>query len=516
MAYEKRELKYKLKAYLEEKISNGAHKGAFCYYGNLLDKECETLVSAGCAGPSKKFSKDSIVRYASNTKLIGGLILAKCIEENIVTLNDQVSKYLPEFNKNLQYYDDNNVVQTTDGNEILLSHLVSMSTGLGYYFFYWGNLYPIFGLLLTGDPPKPFSKANALRNEKLKEYLDQTGQFTDWGFDTRIYNHLKSGKKMPSFKKYVEALTSVPLLFKPGTNSTRESVYGLDMDVLGACLNVAVKAKGHKNLYSYFKKKFMEPMHIDDIYQIGNEDRIKQLVNDKLIDTAFRRPLNNLQPDGTEFAPDPSAEYLEKKPGEIVWSTQYQDGFRYNELLYKLSGPDHFEYDPYQGYLGGGFFGSLKSYAKILGLICNKGKYKGKRIIGEGALALVTQPTIPEYKSFAVAKLNNKEVSDFQSDQASKAAEGTLSYGYNEHWAMGSVGGNTAFVDALYMRPYSNKNTLRWGGYYGASYIVDTESGNFVYIGVEEDGGSQKFDDPLVWAGEVFLWVNSTPSCDSR
>lgn len=508
MALDNRELRKKLKCYLKNKIADGKHKGAFCYYGNLLNRHDKGFVSAGCAGPHQKFEPNSIVRYASNTKLIGSLILAKCIEDNIVTLKDAVSAYLPEFNKQLEYYKSDNTIDTVDGNTILLSHLASMSTGLGYYFFYWGNLYPIFGSLLTGDLPKPFSKANQLRNEKLKAYLDNTGQFTDWYFDTRIYKHLKDGNKIPSFKKYVEALTSVPLLFKPGTNSTREAVYGLDMDVLGACLNVAVKNHGYKSLFSYFKKNFLCPMKINDIFQIGNPDRDDELIEEKLVDTGFRRPVDNLQPDGTQFAPDPSQLYLQTMAGKMAWATEFKDGFRYNDLFFRLSGPKHFECDPYQGYLGAGFFGSIKSYSKILALICNDGIYKGQRIIGAESLKLISAPALPEYTSFGVAKLNVPELGNFLNPNISPETEGLLSYGYNEHWNIGNVGGNTAFVDALYMRPYSNKDTLRWGGYYGASYIVDTATGNFVYIGVEEDGGSQKFDDPLTWAGEVFLWMN--------
>ena len=278
---------------------------------------------------------------------------------NIVTLKDSVGTYLEEFkNQQFQYYNPDGTIasDTVDSNTINLGHLVSMSTGLNYYFISWGALYPVFNSLIGATGP--LSLSNNARNAAINSTAHGSGQFTDWQFDTTIYNFLKNGGLFPSFKRYVQVLTSVPLAFKPGMNSMRENVYGLDMDVLGACLNVAVQNFGYNSIYDFFKKNFLQPMNIDDMFQIGNPDRPCDVAK-RLAMTAFRRPQNNLQPDGTVFAADPSLDYLANKAGQLVWANEYEDGFRYDELLFTLAGPKYFEADPYQGYFGAGWISSL-------------------------------------------------------------------------------------------------------------------------------------------------------------
>lgn len=506
-------LNRKIESYLEERISGGVHKGAFAIYGNAKNPKSKKVASAGYARPGKRYSKNTHIRLASQSKFIGGLSVAKCIELGIVKLSDPVGLYLKEFNnKQFQYYNTDGTIadDTVDSNIITLGHLVSMTSGLNYYFISWGNMYPGFKELI-GDS-KPLSESNNTRNAAIIKMAHKTGQFADWQFDPDIYKHMKSGKLFPSFKKYVKILTTIPLAFMPGTNSMREAVYGLDMDVLGACLNVAVQKAGYKSIFKFFKKYYLKPMEINDMYIIGDSDRPAD-ADELLATTAFRRPKNNLQPDGTIFAPDPSPEYLAHKAGQLVWADEYEDGFRYNETLFRLSGPKYFEKDPYQGYFGAGWISSLSSFCRFFELMVNNGLYRGKRIVNAEPLKMILMPILPEYVSFALGRFNDPNIAKSTSELANPKYEAMFLYGYNEHWSIGNGMGNTAFVDSLYDHK-TNKNCIRWGSYYGTNYICDLQTGNYVMTGYQEDANSLKIDDSSSWLYDIFNMINEPSVVD--
>jgi len=501
---------------LEGGIANGAHKGGFALYGNFKE-EARFFQSAGYAKPRSHYKKNTIIRFASQSKILGGFILAKAIEEGFINLTDPIYNYVPEFGKPLEYFlEDGNVSPTKfDGKQILVSHLLSMSTGLGYYFASWGNIYK--GLNgATGLPPLPFAEANRKRNEAINAAVG-TELFWDWQFDPRILKKSQAlGFKLPSMKKYIGVLTSVPLLFKPGTNSLRNVCYGMDYDVLGAVVNVAINRKTGLDVWSFFKKYFLDPMDIHSFFQIGNPDKPADLKK-RLAQTAFRRPKDNKQADGTSFAPDPSPEYLDQNAGKLAWTSDYpNDGFGYNESLFTEI---LVENDPYQGYFGAGYGGTPYDYSKFFELLFGKGVFRCVRILSENSVKFLTTPSLPEYISFGLEFLNKKGnlgVNNFLSDSAGAENQALLAVGYNESWCAGCCTGNGAFVDALYNTSNNtiSATTLRWGSYYGTNYLFDWETGNYVMSGVQEDANSLKLPPPPAsndnsgaWAGTIFAWL---------
>ena len=510
-------LRCRVEALLTNGIKGGVHKGGFAYYGNKKTGE-DHFVGAGKASPAKPaspgspasptraYTRETIIRFASQSKLLGCLIFVKALEDGLLKVTDSVSDYLPEFKQTLSYYSPDGTTTTEfPGEDVKVSHLMSMSTGLGYYFSSWGRLNTIFGGL-TGAPPLPFAEANRTRNAAVRSKLGDN-LFWDWQFDTRILKASKApGFKLPSMKSYVGALTSVPLLFKPGTNSLRGVVYGMDLDVLGAVVSVAIKrGTTFTSTWEYFKSSFLAPMNIQSFFQIGNKEKPAGL-SAKLAQTAFARPVGS---DAT-FAPDPSQDYLDNAAGTLVWTSDYpEDGFGYNEDLFtKIL----VENDPYQGYYGAGYGGTPADYSKFFELIGNKGVFNKQRLLSENSVKFLLTPTLPEYISFGLESFNG-DFNNFTSPNADVGKEGLLAFGYNEHWCLGIVKGNTAFVDSLYSKPYMSDTTIRWGSYYGTNYFYDYQTGNFVMAGVQEDANSQQFEnkdyESTNWASTIFSWLQN-------
>ena len=498
-------------------IKNGNHKGAFAIYGNVKDQS-QGFVGVGESAKGKPWTSANIIRFASQSKLIGSIVLMKVLEEGLVSLSDPVSKYMPEFSRQLSYYDSsNNVVTGLDGNTILVSNLASMSTGLGYQWVDWGATYGGLFFFYGPTAPAPFSSANTLRFAAMNAKLRANGLFWDWDFDPTIYQASQaSGFLLPSFKRFVDAVISpdVPLLFKPGSNSTRDSVYGLDYDILGGVVNVAVKNAGYASFWDYFTKKFLTPMSITSFSQIGNPVKPQNL-SSLIVKTAFRRPPGNLQPDGTQFAPDADPAYLATQAGNLVWAADYNDGFRYNEVLPTTVVA---EPDDYQGYFGSGFSGTPGDYCKFFELIVGNGIYRNIRLVDAQFMSMLTNPTLPEFSSFGIARFNvfaSPNFNNFNSPIANPLAQGLFVVGYNEHWGFGNANGNTSLVDSLYQTNSMSKTVLRWGGYYGTNYYLDYSTGNYVIAGIQEDANSLKTGTSGYngWAGTIFGWLTSPSSC---
>jgi CubicO group peptidase (beta-lactamase class C family) len=524
-----------VKGLLEKGIAGGNHKGGFALYGNLKDDTREFVGVGASNRQGSPYDKSTIIRFASQSKLLGGICLAKALEEGIIKLSDPIYKYYPAFAANFSYYNqDGTVTDTFDGKTILVSNLLSMSTGLGYYFTNWGNLYP----LMTGTGPFPTqtSVANTNRNALIKSKLatNPNGLFWDWQFDPRInkaYWDNPTGFQLATMCDYIEFLLgNIPFLFKPGTNSLRDTCYGMDYDFLGAVLNKAIQAKNPKsNTWKYMKEKFLEPMHIKSFFQIGNADRPKCL-RKKLAETEFRRPVGNTLPKYplVEFAPDESPEYKATKEGQLVWASEFpNDGFYYNETLFTKV---FIKNDPCNGYFGAGWGGTPYDYSKFFELIFGRGMFRGQRIISEVALKLVTTSSLPEFDSFWLLSVNKppnpssteanpvaqvEPYTNFLSQLSglpTGLGDKPLAFGYNETWCAGVVRGNRSFYDALYANDGSfTETSIRWGSYYGTNYFLDTETGNYVMAGVQRDANSYPSNSPTDnadnWATIIFKWL---------
>jgi CubicO group peptidase (beta-lactamase class C family) len=149
---------------------------------------------------------DTLFRYASLTKPIVTAAALALIDRGALTLNDPVTKWLPDFKPKL-----------ADGSApaITIRQLMTHTSGLGY--------------ALSEPPDGPYHRAN------VSDGLDQPGL---------------------DFAENLRRLASVPLRQRPGT----AWMYSLSIDVLGAILEKAA----NKSLPDVVADLVTQPLGIED------------------------------------------------------------------------------------------------------------------------------------------------------------------------------------------------------------------------------------------------------------
>ena len=123
--------------------------------------------------------------------------------------------------------------------------------------------------------------------------------------------------------------------------------------------------------------------------------------------------------------------------------------------------------------------GKLSDFAKILKLLINKGKYKTVNENGnEVWVELLKEQTV---KFLLSSKVLNPEMWTFGSNSYN------LSYLY-ETWAGGMAKVNNLQSPNI---PFSfGENVYNWSGYYGNTFIFDTDTGNYIISGTQVSGSS--------------------------
>src|SRR6267142_3985399 len=179
--------------------------------------------------------KDDIFRIASQTKAITSTAVLMLYEEGKFLLDDPLSKYIPEFKnpKVLVSFNEKDSSYTTEPakGEITIRQLLTHTSGIDYA-----------GL---------GSKELEIIYAKAKI---PSGLFTP---------NEKLGEKM-------KALGPLPLRHQPGEKFT----YGLNTDVLGYVVEVV----SGMNLDTFFKKRILEPLGMNDTYFYLPKEKQSRLV----------------------------------------------------------------------------------------------------------------------------------------------------------------------------------------------------------------------------------------------
>ncbi|MEI6947487.1 serine hydrolase domain-containing protein [Paraflavisolibacter sp. H34] len=167
--------------------------------------------------------KDAIFRIASQTKAITSVGIMMLVEEGKLSLNDAVSKFIPEFKKPrvLKDYNAADTTYTTvpAKREITLHDLLTHTSGIGY--------------AQIGSPT-------------AKAIYYKAGVVGGIGVD-----RLRLADKM-------KILGTLPLFHQPGEQFT----YGLNTDVLGYVIEVA----SGLSLDQFFQKRIFQPLGMRDTY----------------------------------------------------------------------------------------------------------------------------------------------------------------------------------------------------------------------------------------------------------
>lgn len=177
------------------------------------------------------YSKQSIYRIYSMTKIITAIAVMKLWEQKALTPDMSVAHFYPDF-QNYQVYDGNEVIVKAS-NTLKIQHLLNMTSGMGY-------------------PMKDKGKCH-----------------NAWYFfEKKLSERLKSGAK-PSTAEICSCFSFLPGAFEPGTKWQ----YGASADLLGG---IVEKASGME-FDNYLKKYIFEPMEIKECDFFIPESKLDRL-----------------------------------------------------------------------------------------------------------------------------------------------------------------------------------------------------------------------------------------------
>lgn len=293
-------------AYLNEKIEAGIIPGGTFY----LSHKGEVLVDKafGHKDVEKKqdYKRNDIFRLASMTKALTSVAIMQLLEQGKLGLDDPVSTYIPEFKKMevLDVYDEETARFSTvpAKQQITIRHLLTHTSGLYYGLF----------------------AEEKFKSAYEKHGLEQAG----------IYSPDMTTIEL------ARRIAKAPLMHEPGAKWT----YGLNMDVLGAVVEVITKRK----LSLIFLTDIFYPLGMHNSHFYLPEAKYDMLV-----------PLFTMNEEGQLLhSPDELANY-----------------------------PIFLNKGHYAG--GGGASSTAIDYGKFLEAIHNKGEYNDKRILEESTVDLM-------------------------------------------------------------------------------------------------------------------------------
>ncbi|WP_341841427.1 serine hydrolase domain-containing protein [Chitinophaga caseinilytica] len=198
-------------------------------------------------------------------------------------------------------------------------------------------------------PNRPVTVRDLLRHTSGISYPLITG---DPRFQAIFAKHkVPTGIGSPgNLKNFVDQIALQPLVHNPGEAFT----YGLNIDVLGRLVEIW----SGQPLEVFFRERIFRPLEMNDTYFRVPDDKAKRLV------PVFSATGGRLHRQTAPIYEGNDAGY------------PLQDGII-------VSG-------------GAGLSSTTADYAKFLQLLLDGGVYKGKRIIGNAAIRLMTTPQIPQ------------------------------------------------------------------------------------------------------------------------
>ncbi len=300
----------------------------------------------------KKISNQSYKPYEetlfpiwSMSKPITVVSIMILVEKGLIKLDDNVSKYLPEFT---QIYCNGKSGKYLCKNPLKIIHLLTHRSGFGYY----------------SDQGYGYGLTSTIKYDNLDEFSKD--------------------------------LSKVVLEFEPG----EKYYYGVNQALLGRVVEVVSR----KNFYEFLKREIFEPLEMSETkFYLTKEDR------------------SRFQPLFVNF-------------GTIKGFTTELD-----ELTYEESNAAYFG--------GEGLISTMNDYSNFCSMLLNDGIYKGKRIISEKSIEIMTQNYSSSYPK--------EEYAD------------TSKLGFNYGFSM--------FVldDPIIDGTGSTKGIYGWSGYHGTHFWID-------------------------------------------
>lgn len=454
-----------------------------CTFGNAFTNK-ETFIGAGYGRKCQKINKDMYWRDASMTKLLGLLLLGTSLEDGIISsIDDKVSKYIPEFSRINSYVSgstpvlDSNGNQTFDkygtprytqiittepglGDKITIKMLLLFSSGLGYTFWGLGN---------SRNTVNAYAGTKSGQNyiawlQNIESVNGSGDNPSSWYFNQQV-----------TFTESILERLKYPLLYYPGT----AIVYDTGLTALGGVIGGGLKLKGiRKNSAEYCKERIFEPMGIKNFWLCDGSLNPPSDAKKKLTDAFFVRK-NNI--DGQ------SGPYVQLNTLYRTFDKQAEgDGFVIlsNDQFLRKKNRDAYITDSLAGGYASSGCGTMHDFCLFLQLLINKGvnKSNSKRILTEQTINWL---------------LSNKYI---LGEQLTIFGPGTANLlGNNQNWNYGCAN----FINNSSNVPYpSSSFTYTWGGYYGTTFYFDISTGNYMMSGTQVPLASWNL--PSVPAGTTY------------
>jgi len=473
-------------------VTNNAASGApfsACNYGNAFTG-VETFAGEGYGrvNPDTPVNKNMYFRYASMTKSLGITCLAAALEDGYITsIDEPISKYITEFDTNIEYatgYARDNTgtgfdsygtpkytltTATYDLNLMTIRHLVTASAGFGYSFLGTGVLRSVLNSI-----PNPGDTTSAICNKntfiawlQLVETMYPNG-----GADTiaSFYNNPNDAEFTETFTESIlSRIANIPLLFIPGT----QTLYDVSTTIMGAVVGGALQQQG-QNITSaqYLQSRILSPLGIKNMWFNCGASQPPSNAQSNITDAYFVR--NDAFIGSTDpAAPGPNPYVNTNGKGTtVVENTMYRcfdsaangDGFTnqadnaYFQNSVGVTGGDG---------LAGGYdwsgCGTLPDFCKLLKFFIRKGKNaSGRQILKTQTVDWILTPKTEVGQAMWL----------FGNDTANFMDPGAV-------WC----GGFAKFVKNP---PFPcSENTYYWQCYYGMHYYFDTDTGNYMVGGTQ-------------------------------
>lgn len=302
-----------LDEYIQENIDAGVIPGGTFYVAHKGEVLYDKALGKSDVDKNIDFKRNDIFRIASMTKAFTSVAIMQLYEQGLLQLDDPVSKYIPEF-KHMTILDEFNEVDSSfttvpAQNELTIRHLLTHTSGLYYGTFVRGKHQAVY----------------------MKTGLAQLGIYTP---------------NMTTIEM-ARLIATAPLMHEPGQQWT----YGLNMDVLGAVIEVITK----KKLSLIFLTEIFYPLGMHNSHFYLPEAKYQMLA-----------PMFTYSPEGKMIhSPDPNANF-----------------------------PIFLNKGHYAG--GGGASSTAVDYGRFLQALLNKGEFNGKRILQEETISLMLSEQISQ------------------------------------------------------------------------------------------------------------------------
>ena len=250
-----------IRSQMQAAVDGNHIAGALILVGN--DDGIGMLESVGTQGPDDDTPVDAqtIFRIYSMTKPVVSVAAMSLVEDGLLSVDDPVSKYIPEF-ANLEVIDNETGETRPAQNTMTVEHLLTHKSGI------------VQGIFAGGT--------------KLGE----------------LYNEAVVTDGSMSNAELAAAVGNLPMLFDPGTAWH----YGHSTDVLGAVLEAAAG----KPLDEILNERIFEPLNMDETsfyVPASKASRIAEPIHGAMADNTIVRPqlsggggLNSTTEDYVRFA----------------------------------------------------------------------------------------------------------------------------------------------------------------------------------------------------------------------